>query len=142
YYAPTSFGWRDLLIHNSAFTKVETAPGGATHIDFTDDYKKTMSWSNHTGAALVAIWIWLFFLLVVGFGYSYFWTAATIIYFLMRRHVDDTDVSEVYFEEGDLEPPPSGVAAPAAPAPKPNTVSLNLVETPTVPVASAAPMPP
>ena len=36
---------------------------------------------------------------MIGFGYSYFWTAATIIYFLMRQKVDDTDLDEVYLEE-------------------------------------------
>ncbi len=108
-YAPKSMGWRNLLIHNSQFAVAErkVTPSGV----ITDEYRlkaeylNEMSWYNYTGAVLVAIWIGAFFLLVVGFGYSYFWTAATIIYFLMRRQVDDTDLDEVHLEEDEALDP-------------------------------------
>lgn len=108
-YAPTSFGWRDLLLHSSPFKKAEETitPGGITTYTYhmSKDYMDSMKWYNYTGAFLVNIWIYLLFMLVVGFGYSYFWSASTIIYLLMRRHVDDTEIDEVHLEEEDLEEP-------------------------------------
>ncbi|NLE40058.1 MAG: hypothetical protein GX621_18740 [Pirellulaceae bacterium] len=38
-------------------------------------------------------------ILAVGFLYSYFWTAATAIYFLLRRNVDATEMDEVYLDD-------------------------------------------
>jgi hypothetical protein len=147
-YAPTSFGWRDLLISNSSYAEVKTTPGGATSVELSQPYLESISIPNKIGAALVAIWIWLFFLLVVGFGYSYFWTAATIVYFLMRRHVDDTDMDEVHLEEDEALDPfarPPG-AAPGPPPAKSDKVSLSVVEPPrtdgpppTAPIAPPAP---
>jgi hypothetical protein len=148
-WAPTSFGWRDLMIHNSRFAvpKRELTPSGLTvvHYEFTKDYTDSMRWYNYAGAALVSVWIYLFFLLVVGFGYSYFWTAATIIYFLMRRQVDDTDMDEVHLEEEEsLDPfarPASPAAAAAAPA-KSDKVSLSVVEPPALRTAISPGAPP
>ena len=66
-----------------------------------DNYqgKDKMEWYNHVGAGMVAVWITLVLLLVIGFGYSYFWTAGTIIYLLMRQKVDDAEIDEIYLEE-------------------------------------------
>lgn len=134
-HAPTSFGWRDLLIHDSPNVE-RAAPGAAPRLEgfeFRKDYVEGDNWHwwNTVGSVLVSAWLYLFFLLVIGFSYSYFWTASTIIYFLMRRQVDDTDLDEVHLEGEDLDdpfarpsPPP-----PAAPA-KPGTVSLTTVEAP------------
>ena len=147
-YAPTSFGWRDLLIHNSRFARETKEPDGTTTVQFTPEYVQEIGVFNKIGAVLVTILIWLFFLLVVGFGYSYFWTAATIVYFLMRRHVDDTDMDEVHLEEDEALDPfarPPG-AAPAGPAARSDKVSLSVVEPPrtdgpppTAPIAPPAP---
>lgn len=152
HYAPTSFGWRDLLIKDSLHVERQNLVVGhpraafyeTKSYEFNEKYLAALSPPNKIGAVLVGVWVGLFFLLVVGFAYSYFWTAATIIYFLMRQHVDDTEFEEVYFEEGDLEPPPSMPASPA-PAAKSNTVSLNVVEggpTAAAPAPSPQPAPP
>ena len=83
------------------------------------------------GSRLTSGWLGALSLLLSGFVYSYFWSAATIIYFLLRRTEDATDLGEVYLPEGS-EPDPLlplvGVAAsdqpvierpirPPAPAP-------------------------
>ena len=132
YYTPTSFGWRNLLIKDSPYAEkldtVTSSGAPSETYEFTKDFANNMKWYNSFGALLVGIWVGLFFLLIVGFGYSYFWTASTLIYFLMRKHVDDTEMDEVYFEEGETEPPPSSVVATQTPAAKPNTVSLNVVD--------------
>src|SRR5207302_9153548 len=98
-YAPTSFGWRDLLLQGSP------AVSDAGGIDEAGRYKlhEDFHWWNNLGAGLVAIWLYLAFLMVIGFGYSYFWCSSTIIYLLMRRHVDDTELDEIYIEEDETE---------------------------------------
>ena len=37
-------------------------------------------------------------LLAVGYLFSYFWTAAAAIYFLLRRDVDATETDEVFLD--------------------------------------------
>ena len=51
------------------------------------------------GATLIAFWAGCVHLLVLGFVYSYFWTASSAIYLLLRRDVDGTDMDEVYVVE-------------------------------------------
>lgn len=153
YYTPTSFGWRDLLISNSQWT----VPQSKTDYDgrkierreFTEEYEAALTGMNRFGAVMVSVWIYPLFLLVVGFGYSYFWSASTIVYFLMRRHVDDTEMDEVHLEDEAVDdpflktPPPSPAAPPIS---KPGTLSLNVVEAPPAAPASYAtgdpPVPP
>lgn len=141
YYAPTSFGWRDLLISSNARfveerTKIEYDGRPVRRLEFREQYRQEITPMNTLGAILVSIWVYPFFLLVIGFGYSFFWTASTMIYFLMRQHVDDTEIDEVHMEEEDMEDPFLKPALPPEPAPgggapsKPGTVSLNVVEPP------------
>ncbi len=147
YYAPASFGWKDLLISSNARFVEETEEVSydgrkVKHLDFKPEYKNEISFMNSLGARLVQCWLYPIFLLVVGFGYSYFWSASTIIYFLMRHKVDDTEMEEVHLEDEELEDPFLKQAplapAPPPPAAKPGTVSLNVVEAP----PPAAPPPP
>lgn len=144
-HAPTSFGWRDLMLQDSPWAQrvptVSTGRGAApAHFVLKDEYRNEISWSNSVGAWLVGMWLGLLFLLVVGFGYSYFWTASTIIYFLMRKKVDDTDFDEIYLDEDEIPPPPPPSTPRDTAAPKPGTVSLSVVEPP--PPVSAPPATP
>ena len=126
-YAPTSFGWRDLLL--SGGNEVVTATGAPVH---PEDWH----WYNNVGAVMVAFWLYLVFLMVIGFGYSYFWSASTIIYLLMRRKVDDTEMDEVYVEEDETEEAysmPITTSPGHAPAASGGTTPLSMVEPPTSP---------
>ncbi len=51
------------------------------------------------GAVLIRFWVGCVKLLAVGFLTSYFWTASTAIYLLLRRDVDATEMDEVYLDE-------------------------------------------
>jgi hypothetical protein len=51
------------------------------------------------GAGLIHFWAGCVKLLATGFVFSYFWTAAAAIYFLLRRQVDATEMDEVFLEE-------------------------------------------
>lgn len=68
-------------------------------------------------ALFVGIWTHLLFMGIVGFAYSYFWSSSTIIYFLLRREVDDTDIEEVFLDEEEEEPFPT-VAPTLGPPPE------------------------
>jgi len=59
------------------------------------------------GAArhLFEFWIWIVMALLAAFLISFFFTSQTIIYFLMRKVVDATDIEEVYMEESDEDLP-------------------------------------
>jgi hypothetical protein len=85
-------------------------------------YLESLHWYNKIGAFLVSLWVGLILLLVIGFGYSYFWSASTIIYLLMRRNVDDTELDEVHLEEDEAEEPyaPPSTAPAGAPPAKPD----------------------
>lgn len=79
-------------------------------------------WRWTVCGGLLKLWIGI---LVVGplAGYvaSYVLTAHTIVYFLMRKVVDGTDMTEVYVadEEEDFALPPAGPAGEAATEPMP-----------------------
>jgi hypothetical protein len=147
-YAPTSFGWRTLLLEGTTFKGSKLVDNGEIQEKVREDYLSDpndgLHWWNKLGAFLVALWLGLFFLLMLGFGYSYFWSASTIIYLLMRRHVDAAELDEVYLEEDEQEGPYSGHFTPPAPpassAVKPPS-SLTMVEAPTLRTPSAAPPP-
>jgi hypothetical protein len=78
---------------------------------------------------VLAFWNGCVALLALGFVYSYFWTSATRIYFLLRQRVDGTELDEVAVEEAESEetyglptlaPDETGmprVVEPAAPKP-------------------------
>jgi hypothetical protein len=52
-----------------------------------------------TGAAIIGFWTNCLHTLAFGFIFSYFWSASTVIYFLLRRLVDATELDEVYMPD-------------------------------------------
>ena len=56
------------------------------------------------GGKLILFWCGCVKMLAVGFLYSYFWTASTAIYFLLRYHADAVELDEVFLEEDEDEP--------------------------------------
>ncbi len=108
-YAPTSYHWRDLLLRGAEVGGepivgsddqiISSAYQKWTGRDDTYKGKDRLEWWNLIGAFLVAIWLWIAFLLLIGFSYSYFWSASTIVYLLMRRKVDGEDMDEVTLED-------------------------------------------
>lgn len=65
------------------------------------------------GAVIISIFVWIAIGLMVSYLFSFFFTSQTIIYFLLRRIVDATDIEEVYMEEGEEEELPVGQMAEA-----------------------------
>jgi len=70
-------------------------------------------------AFVVRFWVFLIAALVVAFLWSYCASASTVIYFLLRRKVDATDLDDVYVEEPEEEPlTPEAEAPEEAPSPE------------------------
>ncbi|MBX9581227.1 MAG: hypothetical protein K2X87_13040, partial [Gemmataceae bacterium] len=136
-YAPESFGWRELLLQDSPYAithEQARTPTGRP----VDVYQKVNPAQydaargefyayNTWGAGIVAFWLALIFLMMLGFSYSFFWSAATAIYFLMRKKVDEADPDEVFLEDDEPEvptAPPKAADAAAAPAGPPVQATL------------------
>ncbi len=60
-----------------------------------------LKWSEDVGAGILSFWIYLVIGMLGAFAISFYFSANTIIYFLMRREVDATELDEVYVEESE-----------------------------------------
>ena len=67
-------------------------------------------WSEPTAMYLFVFWVWVVLGIMMAFLVSFFFCSQTVIYFLMRRSVDATDIEEVYMEEAEEEELPVGGA--------------------------------
>lgn len=103
-------------------------PLAATRLSFSVDYL-TLGPGQSMGAFLIACWIYLTIAMLGAFLISFYFSANTIIYVLMRHEVDATELDDVYLEQTDEEfaetpapmPPAasgdSGETTPPPPAP-------------------------
>jgi hypothetical protein len=64
-----------------------------------------LSGAGKLGAEIIWFWVLSVKLVALGFLYSYFWSASTAIYYLLRRDVDATEMDEVYLEDDQGEAP-------------------------------------
>lgn len=71
------------------------------------------------GARIIALWVSLVKLAALGFGASYFWTASSCIYLLLRAQVDATELDEVHLNDEDdaYALPPMKVDSQGVPVP-------------------------
>lgn len=134
-YAPDSYGWREMLLKGS---DMELVPNTTVPVskDLSDSYYKSLSGLNKAGAGIVAFWLAVVFLFMIGFSYSYFWSAYTMVYLLMRQKVDEVELDEVYIEEAPPAPP---MPPPPPPAP---TGGASLPVVPPPPPVVVPPVPP
>ena len=65
-------------------------------------------WSEATAAYVFLFWAWVVLGVMMAFLASFFLCSQTVIYFMMRKSVDATDMEEVYMEEADEEELPLG----------------------------------
>jgi hypothetical protein len=155
-HAPESFGWRELFLKGSPAEIVATPVKDReterpyyvyepANPEAAATYRKSLNGVEAVGAWMVAVWLSLAFLLMLGFSYSYFWSAATAIYLLMRKKVDETDLDEIYIEEelpeAPVAPPPApaGAATPLPTVPPPATVPFPAAVPPVSPPPVAPP---
>ncbi len=60
---------------------------------------QTVETLGDAGAKAVQFWSNVLKTLAFGFVFSYFWSASTVIYFLLRKQVDATQLDEVYMPD-------------------------------------------
>jgi hypothetical protein len=58
---------------------------------------------DDVAAGLISFWVYLVIGLLGAFAISFYFSANTIIYYLMRREVDATELDDVYVEESEDE---------------------------------------
>ncbi len=68
-----------------------------------EGYWERLGTLEHVSAVLIAFWVLLVIALMWSFLASYYYSACTVIYFLLRRDVDGTDLGEVCVEEEEDE---------------------------------------
>ena len=93
-----------------------------------------LAWSEAVAAFLIALWVYVVLTFLGAFVISFYFSANTIIYYLMRAASDDTDMNEVFIEEGDEEFgdfSPAGTTPAAVPAAAPATGGSSAAPPPT-----------
>ena len=91
----------------------------------------SLSVGQSIAAFSVAVWVFLTISFLGAFLISYYFSSSTIIYYLMRREVDDTELDDVYVEQSEDE------FAEPIPAATSHTTTVNPTAS-TTPVIPAA----
>ncbi len=78
------------------------APPSPDQLSHAVDYG-ALTWTQGVAAFIIAFWVYLVIALLAAYALSLYLSSGTIIYFLMRREVDATDLDEVYFDPADEE---------------------------------------
>lgn len=81
----------------------------------------TLNLGEGIGSWFVSLWVYLTIALIGAFAISFYFSSNTIIYYLMRREVDATELDDVYVEQleddfSEAAPATAAADAPAAPA--------------------------
>jgi hypothetical protein len=97
----------------------------------------SLKFSDRLAAGIISFWIYLLIALLASFVISFYFSASTIIYTLMRAEVDATDLGDVYVDETEED---FGDPLPARPS---DTAAVVPISETTPPPASsvAAPAP-
>ena len=62
-----------------------------------------LSTSGRIAASLVLVWVWLFIGLLAAFAVSFYFSAHTWIYLLLRHSADGTEFDDVFVEQSTSE---------------------------------------
>jgi hypothetical protein len=100
-------------------------PGsGFWHLPYSPDYA-ALGFGSKIAAFLVAFWVFLVIASLGAYLVSFYFSSSTIIYYLMRREVDATELDDVYLEQADDE-----FAEPVTTATATVTTTTTVVTTP------------
>ncbi|MCE5278821.1 MAG: hypothetical protein ABFD92_10850 [Planctomycetaceae bacterium] len=138
-----------LFVKAGVFYGGEGLPGASDRIDAmwpkptfdslaSPGITEAMSSMERIGAFLVSVWVYLVVAGVVAFVLSYAASATTVIYYLLRRKVDATDLDDVYVESGEDAEEELPAIEPVAEAPAPEAAAAP-AETPPPPEGQPAP---
>jgi len=90
------------------------SPSMTGRLSYWVDYS-ALTAGQKIGALMINCWVMLLVAFLGAFAISLYFSANTIIYFLMRGEVDSTEMDDVYLEqsEDDIEPTPAPAVAVA-----------------------------
>lgn len=93
----------------------------------------SLSFSQEIGARMIWLWVHLVIAMLGAFAVCFYFSSNTIIYYLMRREVDATDLDDVYLEQPDDEFGEPTTPDPTAPitSPTAGNASVTVSESPT-----------
>jgi hypothetical protein len=72
------------------------------NLTYNIDYAH-LKWSEKIAAGEISFWVYMTIGLLGAFAISFYFSANTIIYYLMRREVDATELDDVYVEDTEDE---------------------------------------
>jgi hypothetical protein len=103
----------------------------------------TLRGDQDIAASLVAFWVYLAVGMLGAFAISFYFTANTIIYYLMRHEVDATELDDVYLEQSeedfaDATAPPATAAATPVQAASTSSGPIPAVISPATPTTSTS----
>jgi hypothetical protein len=78
------------------------SPAQTGRLTYAPDYS-ALNWGGKVGAGMLGFWIYLIIGILGAFAISFYFAANTIIYFLLRRDLDATEMDDVYLEQSDEE---------------------------------------
>ncbi len=97
------------------WTSLWPSPSTAGRLTYDID-SLGLTFSQEIGARLIWLWVHGVIAILGAFAISFYFSSNTIIYYLMRREVDATDLDDVYLDQLDDE-----FADPATPPPAPGS---------------------
>ncbi len=105
------------------WTSLWASPSTAARLSYDVD-TLGLTFAQEIGARLIWFWVHLVIAMLGAFVVCFYFSANTIIYYLMRKEVDATELDDVYLEQMDDEfaDPMSGdpaIIAPESPVPTP-----------------------
>jgi hypothetical protein len=107
--------WAVLADGNSGLmSKFNTMWSGPTFENLHGGFDWSVCWGVQAfGAWIIAFWVYVVIGFVIAFLVSFFFSANTVIYYLLRNRVDATDMDDVYVEEEPAEEVPPVSEEPA-----------------------------
>jgi hypothetical protein len=88
--------------HVGLFPTMWPSPLSTGRLTYSVDYTN-LNWAARLGAYCLGFWICLFVGLLGAYVISFYFTANTIIYLLIRKDLDATEMDEVYLEQKEEE---------------------------------------
>ncbi len=107
------------------FDTMWTSPVAAGRLVYNVDWS-ALNWGEAVGAGLICFWVYLVIAMLGAFAISFYFSANTVIYYLMRQEVDATELDDVYVEQSEED---FGDATIPGSSPAPATVTTASVET-------------
>ena len=100
--------------NSGLMSKFNTMWSGPSFENLHGGFDWSVCWGAQAfGAWIIAFWVYVVIGFVIAFLISFFFSANTVIYYLLRNRVDATDMDDVYVEEEPAEEVPPVSEEPA-----------------------------